>query len=119
VGLPATPDVVVCGDSGRYHDLTTQAPGFVAEQRLCVPWFVVVVLAPAEGRARVVLGDVAIELDMARIEEIGSPSAGSGEFDVAVTPPVSLEPGDIIELDLRACPACRDVYVRVPLLPVQ
>jgi hypothetical protein len=64
---------------------------------------------PSEGGGNAVVragSTTVLTVDVGNFGSIGTPGAGSGERDVAVSPPLAVAPGTVITLDLSGCGGC-------------
>jgi hypothetical protein len=66
----------------------------------------------AAGNAVVRVGSsVVFTIDTGNFPNIGTPGAGSGERDVAISPPIGVVPGTTVSLDLGGCSGCSTLTV--------
>jgi hypothetical protein len=87
-------------------------PTYSSGQGYCVVRWTLFMTSEGAGNAVVRAGSsVVLTIDVGNFPNIGTPGAGSGERDVAVSPPLGVMPGTTISLDLSGCEGCSTLTV--------
>jgi hypothetical protein len=82
-------------------------PSYTGNSGFCIVRWTLFLPGEGGGTATLKAGSATLlTIDIGNFSSIGTPGAGSGERDVAVSPPWAIAPGTAVTLDLSGCGGC-------------